>query len=107
MLFTGKSAGSAAGRAATDSRTGVKADPVIILTLPGSPALCLPRLNGGQGASLSTQVILYPTFFPFLIPRASIRQKPGRNVASSSKSLPAGWNPIGKPPSEEKSEKKF
>ena len=28
-----------AGRAVTDSRSGVKADPVIISTLPGSPAL--------------------------------------------------------------------
>jgi len=34
-----------AGRAETDSRSGVKADPIIILSFPGSPAL-------GRGASL-------------------------------------------------------
>ena len=31
-----------AGKAETDSRTGVKAEPVNIDTFPGSPALCLP-----------------------------------------------------------------
>jgi len=43
--FTGKSAGcpaflpvAGAERAETDSRRGVKADPVIISTIPGSPA---------------------------------------------------------------------
>ena len=49
-VFMGKSAGCLAflpvgrkaGRAVTDSRRGVKDDPVIIFTFPGSPALCLP-----------------------------------------------------------------
>jgi hypothetical protein len=38
-IITGKSAGYPAGRAATDSSTGVKADPLVIVTLPGSPGL--------------------------------------------------------------------
>jgi len=49
MKVTGKSAGCPAflpvgrgGGAVTDSRSGVKADAVIISTFPGSPALCLP-----------------------------------------------------------------
>ena len=42
---TGKSAGCPAGR---------KADPVIISTLPGSPALCLPVGRQGRGASFVT-----------------------------------------------------
>ena len=41
-----------AGRAETDSRTGVKADPTIIYALPGSSALCLPVGRQGRGASL-------------------------------------------------------
>ena len=39
-----------AGKAETDSRTGVKAEPVNIDTFPGSLALCLPaRSRYGQG----------------------------------------------------------
>jgi hypothetical protein len=46
--------GAGAGRAATDSRSGVKADPVIISTFPGSPVLCLPAgSRQGRGASLA------------------------------------------------------
>jgi len=52
-LITGKSAGFPVGRAETDSRSGVKADPVIKSTFPGSATLCLSRLHGRQGASLS------------------------------------------------------
>ena len=54
--FTGKSAGCPAlwaGRALTDSRSGVKADPVTISTFPGSPALRLPAGRQGRGASHS------------------------------------------------------
>jgi hypothetical protein len=42
LVSTGKSAGCPAGRAATDSSTGVKTDLVIISTLPGSPAVPVP-----------------------------------------------------------------
>jgi hypothetical protein len=47
--FTGKSAGCPslwAGRAVTDSRSGVKADPVIVVTSPGSPCLACIVLTG-------------------------------------------------------------
>jgi len=46
-----------AGRAVTDSRSGVKADPTIMSTFPGSPALCLParsRFGEGRGGELHT-----------------------------------------------------
>ena len=51
-----------AGRAVTDSRTGVKADPVIKSTLPGSTALCLParsRFGEGRGGELHLDFILF------------------------------------------------
>jgi len=44
--FTGKSA----GRAETDSRTGVKTDPVTISTFPGSPCRACPVLTGWAGS---------------------------------------------------------
>jgi hypothetical protein len=55
LKFTGKSAGCPAflpvgrnaGRAVTDSRSGVKADPLIISTFPGSSTLCLPAVGRG------------------------------------------------------------
>jgi len=39
LVATGKSTGCPAGRAVTDSSTGVKVDPVIISAFPGSHAL--------------------------------------------------------------------
>ena len=55
-----------AGRAETDSRSGVKADPIIIFSFLGSPALCLharSRFGEGRGGELhSSCVDLFNTY---------------------------------------------